>query len=74
MLRLLVSAVSAGSAAEHAGLSVGDTILEINGQSVNDGFARHLAALRPGETLRLRVRNSAGEREIAMDAGLPAGN
>ena len=60
----LVSAVSVGSAAERAGLSVGDTILEINGQKLNDSVARHLAALLPGETLHLRVRNSAGEREL----------
>jgi predicted metalloprotease with PDZ domain len=60
----LVSAVSVGSAAERAGLSVGDTILEINSQSVNDSVARHLAALLPGETLRLRIRNSAAEREL----------
>ena len=60
----LVSAVSAGSAAERAGLSVGDTILEINGQKVNDSVARHLAALFPAETIHLRVRNSAGEREL----------
>ena len=60
----LVSAISSGSAAERAGLSVGDTILEINGQRVNDSIARHLAALLPGQTLHLRVRNSAGEREL----------
>jgi predicted metalloprotease with PDZ domain len=60
----LVSAVSPGSTAERAGLSVGDTILEINGQRLNDSIARHLAALLPGETLHLRVRNSAGEREL----------
>ena len=57
----LVSAISSGSAAERAGLSVGDTILEINGQRVNDSIALHLAALLPGQTLHLRVRNSAGE-------------
>jgi predicted metalloprotease with PDZ domain len=60
----IVSAVIAGSAAEQAGLSLGDVILEINGQSVNDGVARYFAALHPGEALRLRVRNSAGEREL----------
>ena len=60
----LVSDVSVGSAAEHAGLSVGDTILEINRQRINDSVARHLAALLPGETLHLRVRNPAGEREL----------
>jgi predicted metalloprotease with PDZ domain len=60
----LVSAISPGGTAERAGLSVGDTILEINGQRVNDSIARHLAALLPGQTLHLRVRNSAGEREL----------
>jgi predicted metalloprotease with PDZ domain len=65
----LVSAISVGSAAELAGLCVGDTILEINGQRVNDGFARHLAALFPGETIHLRVRNSAGERELQWTLG-----
>ena len=60
----LVSAVSVGGAAERAGLSAGDTILEINGQKVNDSVARHLAALFPGEMIHLRVRSSAGEREL----------
>lgn len=60
----IVSAIVAEGAAERAGLSVGDTILEINGQRVNDSVARHLAALLPGERLRLRVRNSAGEHEL----------
>jgi predicted metalloprotease with PDZ domain len=65
----LVSAISAGSAAERAGLSLGDTILEINGQKVNDSVARHLATLFPGETIHLRVRNSAGERELQWKLG-----
>jgi predicted metalloprotease with PDZ domain len=42
---------------------VGDSILEINGQSAN-GVPRHSAEVRPGETIRLRVRNSGGEREL----------
>src|SRR6476661_1708459 len=36
---LVVSAVTPGSAAERAGLAVGDTILEINGQKADRGFA-----------------------------------
>jgi len=65
----VVSAILARSEAENGGLSVGDAILEINGHSVNAGYAQHLAALRPGETLRLRVRNSAGERELRWTLG-----
>ncbi len=65
----MVSAISAGSAAEAAGLAVGDAILEINGQIPDRGFAGYAAALRPGEPVRLRVRNSAGERELQWTEG-----
>ena len=61
---LVVSAVTTGSAAERAGLSVGDAILEINGHEASGGFAGHSAEIRPGATLRLRVRNATGEREL----------
>jgi predicted metalloprotease with PDZ domain len=60
---LVVSSVSPGSAADLNGLSVGDSILEINGRSPN-GVPRQVAEVRPGETIRLRVRNSGGEREL----------
>ena len=64
-----VAAISAGSAAELAGLSVGDSILEINGQNVNGGVARYFAALQPGEMLRLRVRSAGGERDLHWKLG-----
>jgi len=66
---LVVSAVTPGSAAEAAGLSVGDSILEINGQKADRGFAGHSAEVRPGDMLRLRVRNSAGQRELRWKMG-----
>ena len=65
---LVVSAVTPGSAAERAGLAVGDSILEINGQKADRGFAAP-SEVRPGDTLRLRVRNSAGERELHWKMG-----
>jgi len=65
---LVVSAVTPGSAAELAGLAVGDSILEINGQKADRGFAAG-SEIRPGDTLRLRVRNSAGERELHWKMG-----
>ncbi len=65
---LVVSAVTPGSAAERAGLAVGDSILEINGQKADRGFAAR-SEVRPGDTLRLRVRNSAGERELHWKMG-----
>lgn len=61
---LMVSAVTAGSAAERAGLFVGDSILEINGREAGGELEGHSAEIRPGAMLRLRVRNSNGEREL----------
>jgi predicted metalloprotease with PDZ domain len=66
---LVVAAVTSGSAAEEAGLATGDSILEINGHSTGDRYAGHFAGLRPGETVRLRVRNSEGERELQWVLG-----
>jgi predicted metalloprotease with PDZ domain len=65
---LVVSAVTEGSAAERAGLAVGDSILEINGQNANGGFSGG-AEVRPGETLKLRVRNSSGEHTLHWALG-----
>ena len=61
---LVVSAVAPGSAAERAGLVVGDSIVQINGREASGGLAGHSAEIRPGGILRLRVRNSSGEREL----------
>ena len=59
-----VASVTAGSEAELAGLTVGDDILEINGYAAGSDFEQRLSELRPGDTLRLRERNSGGEREL----------
>ncbi len=60
----VVAAVTRESAAQHAGLAVGDVILEINGRKTGTDFEGRPADVRPGDTLRLRVRNSGGEREL----------
>jgi len=59
-----VASVTAGSEAELAGLTVRDDILEINGYAAGSDFEQRLAELRPGDTLRLRERNSGEEREL----------
>ena len=66
---LVVSAVTPGSAAEFAGLAVGDSILEINGQKSDRGFSGRSADVHPGDTLRLRIHNAAGERELHWKLG-----
>jgi predicted metalloprotease with PDZ domain len=60
----VVAAITPGSAAQNAGLAVGDTIVEINGRPADADFEDRLAELRPGEKLHLRVRNSDGEHEL----------
>jgi predicted metalloprotease with PDZ domain len=57
------------SEAERAGLVVGDVILEINGHSATPDFEQWLARLRPGDTLRLRVRGRRDERELHWKLG-----
>jgi len=64
----VVAAVTPMSAAHHAGLALGDAILEIDGRTAGSDFEQRLAELRPGDT-RLRVRNSRGERELHWKLG-----
>jgi predicted metalloprotease with PDZ domain len=52
------------SNAYRAGLSLGDQIIEINGRIAAADFDERLGQLRPGETIRLKVRDHSGEREL----------
>jgi predicted metalloprotease with PDZ domain len=65
----LISRVAPGSAAERAGLSIGDVILGINGRVTSSDFRQQLADLQPGDTLRLQVRGGRGERDLAWKVG-----
>lgn len=53
-----------GGDAERAGLAIGDTLLEINGNLATLDFEAKLAGLRPGESIHVKLRNRRGEREI----------
>jgi predicted metalloprotease with PDZ domain len=65
-----VVAVSPGREADHAGLQVGDTILEIQGRSGGQESRQELARLSPGETLTLKVKSRRGsERELKWKVG-----
>jgi predicted metalloprotease with PDZ domain len=61
--------VKRGSAAEKAGLSPGDSIVEINGHAVSRDFDMQLARLRPGDMLRLQIKNSLGKRDLQWKVG-----
>jgi predicted metalloprotease with PDZ domain len=60
----VVSAVSPDSEAAHAGLAVGDSILEINQRVAGPDFEQRLAELHAGDTVYLRVRRGHIERGL----------
>jgi predicted metalloprotease with PDZ domain len=62
--------VTAGSAAERAGLRVGDTVLEINSNATKREFVRDLAGLHVGDTITVKIRNRGGaEVELKWKVG-----
>ncbi len=60
-----VAAVTPGSEAEHAGLQVGDTIVEFQGKTAGQESRQELSKMNPGDTLTVKVRARRGpEREL----------
>ena len=67
---MTVAAVSAGSEAERAGLQVGNTILEINGNAAGQESAQEIERLAPGDTITLKISaRRGGERELKWKVG-----
>lgn len=67
---MAVNEVTPGSAAEHAGLQSGDTIVEIQGKPVGQESRAELARLNPGDTLTVKVRSRrTGEHELKWIVG-----
>jgi predicted metalloprotease with PDZ domain len=64
-----VVSIARGSNAEKAGLATGDSILEVNGRAAGRDFEDQLAQIHPGDTLRLKIRNALGKREIQWRVG-----
>lgn len=60
-----ITAVTAGSPAEAAGLRVGDQILLVDGCDTRDTCV-NWGRLVPGQPYRLRVRNGAEERDVTL--------
>ena len=65
----IVVSVNRGSAAERAGLSTGDSIIEIDGHATSRDFESQLARLHPGDMLRLQIKNALGKREMQWTVG-----
>ena len=66
---LLVSTVETGSAAEVAGLMLGDTLLEVDGQALDDvdRFRQLLRSKRAGQTVDLKVLRGGGVLELKAE-------
>jgi predicted metalloprotease with PDZ domain len=65
-----VVGVTAGSEAEHAGLQVGDAIVELQGKPAGQESRQELAGLKPGDTVSVKVRSRRGsERELKWKVG-----
>jgi predicted metalloprotease with PDZ domain len=65
-----VAAVTPGSDAEHSGLQVSDTIVELQGKPGGQESRQELARLNPGDTLTVKIRSRRGsERELKWKIG-----
>ncbi len=65
----VVSAVEPGSEAQKAGLAEGDMLLTINDKPIPRGRLANMPDLKPGDTVNLRVRGRAGERDLTFVLG-----
>jgi predicted metalloprotease with PDZ domain len=67
---MTVAAITSGSDAEHAGLQVGDTVIELQGKPVAQESRQQLARMNPGDLLTMKVRSRRGaERELKWKIG-----
>ncbi len=68
---VLVAGVERGSPAARAGLRNGDTVLAINGDRVDSSriLVRAVAAVAPGQTVRVTVLREGRPQEIAVQVG-----
>ena len=67
---MTVAAVTPGSAAEHAGLQIGDTVIEFQDKPAGPDARQELARMNPGDSLTVKVRSRRGaERELKWKIG-----
>ncbi len=65
-----VGAVTPGGEAEHAGLRVGDIIVELQGRPAGQESREELVRLNPGDMLTVKVRSRrGGDRELKWTVG-----
>lgn len=69
----VVESVMEGLPAKEAGLRSGDTILQLNGQSISeaDELIKKLREFREGQGVTLRVRRAESEFDLSLNLRLP---
>jgi predicted metalloprotease with PDZ domain len=68
-----IGRIQPGGVAEKAGIQPGDTIEEFNGKPVQDVMSQ-IAAMQPGEIVRLKIRSATGAREVRLTLGVMESN
>ena len=68
---VVIAGVERNSPAARAGLRAGDMVTAINGERIETSRAlvRNVAAVTPGETVRLRVLRDGQERDVPVQVG-----
>ena len=64
--RQVISAVRRGSAAEQAGLNVGDVLVSVDGGRLTDDLLKMLAGKKPGDVVKLSVNRGGILREFPI--------
>ena len=64
-----VASVKPGSPAEDAGLSPGDSVVQINGHTASRDFQAQLSQIHPGDILHLQIKNASGKRDLRWKVG-----
>ena len=61
-----VVSVDANSVAHRAAVAIGDRVVEINGKPATASIDDQLAHMRPGTTVKLRLTNRRGQRDVKL--------
>jgi len=72
----IVADVTDDSPALKAGLKTGDTILEVDGQAIDDprDLARKVATIAPGKSVQLSVYRNGKQEKVAVEIGTMPGD
>jgi serine protease DegQ len=68
---VLITQVERGGPADQAGVKLGDVLLRVNDRAVGDttGMLNMIAALQPGQQVRLKLARNQSESELSVTIG-----